>query len=165
MSTPRPATTARPAVPADAEELVELRSLMFEAMHGEARAGSWRRPAADLLVRRLAEPERRLQAYVVDDPERPGRLLSCAVGTLEQRLPAPGHPDGLFGFVFNVCTRPERRGHGHARACLAALLGWFDARGATRVDLHATEDGQALYRSLGFRGHSTPLSRQRPPAG
>ncbi|QKW21368.1 GNAT family N-acetyltransferase [Kitasatospora sp. NA04385] len=158
-------STPRPAVPADAEELVELRTLMFEAMHGEARPGPWQRTAADLLVRRLAEPERTLQAYVVDDPERPGRLLGCAVGTLERRLPAPGHPDGLFGFVFGICTRPERRGRGHARACTEALLAWFDARGATRVDLHATEDGQALYRSLGFQEHSTPLSRQRPPAG
>ncbi|BAJ30567.1 MULTISPECIES: GNAT family N-acetyltransferase [Kitasatospora] len=158
-------STPRPAVPADAEQLVELRALMFEAMRGEAAPGPWQRTAADLLTRRLAEPERRLQAYVTDDPEHPGRLTSCAVGTLEQRLPAPGHPDGLFGFVFNVCTRPEHRGRGLARACTGALLGWFDAAGATRVDLHATADGQALYRGLGFHEHSTPLSRNRPAAG
>ncbi|MFI1522015.1 GNAT family N-acetyltransferase [Kitasatospora cineracea] len=157
-------STPRPAVPADAEELVELRALMFESMQGEARPGPWQRTAADLLTAQLASPERRLQAYVIDDPERPGRLLSCAVGTLEQRLPAPGHPEGRFGFVFNICTRPEHRGRGHARACTEALLAWFDAAGATRIDLHATEGGEALYRSLGFQEHSTALSRQRPPA-
>ncbi|MFJ1752141.1 GNAT family N-acetyltransferase [Kitasatospora sp. NPDC088134] len=154
-------STPRPAGPADADELVRLRTLMFASMQGEARPGPWQETARQVLARALAEPERRLQAYVVDDPERPGGLVSCAIGTLEQRLPAPGHPEGRFGFVFNISTDPAHRGRGHARACTEALLAWFDAHRATRVDLHATEGGEALYRSLGFHEHSTPLSRQR----
>ncbi|MEV4556928.1 GNAT family N-acetyltransferase [Kitasatospora sp. NPDC049285] len=158
MSTPN---TPRPARPEDAAELVRLRTLMFESMQGEARPGPWQDTALRLLTRQLAEPLRRLQAFVVDDPDRPGALASCAVGTLEERLPAPGHPDGRFGFVFNICTDPARRGRGHARACTAALLAWFDEQRVTRIDLHATEGGEALYRSLGFHEHSTALSRQR----
>ncbi|MFD8594597.1 GNAT family N-acetyltransferase [Kitasatospora sp. NPDC059646] len=154
-------STPRPARPEDAAELVRLRTLMFEAMQGEQRPGPWQDTAQDLVARQLAEPDRRLQAYVIDDPDRPGRLVSCAVGTLEQRLPAPGHPDGLFGFVFNICTDPGHRGRGHARACTEALVAWFDENRATRIDLHATEGGESLYRSLGFREHSTALSRQR----
>ncbi|RKE20928.1 GNAT family N-acetyltransferase [Streptomyces sp. TLI_171] len=154
-------STPRPARPEDADELVRLRTLMFESMQGQARPGPWQSTARELLAGGLAEPGRRLQAFVVDDPERPGRLASCAVGTLEQRLPAPGHPDGLFGFVFNISTDPAHRGRGHARACTEALLAWFDERRATRIDLHATEGGESLYRSLGFHEHSTPLSRQR----
>ncbi|MFJ8437394.1 GNAT family N-acetyltransferase [Kitasatospora griseola] len=154
-------STPRPARPEDAAELVRLRTLMFESMQGESRPGHWQHTAQDLVARQLAEPDRRLQAYVIDDPDRPGRLASCAVGTLEQRLPAPGHPDGLFGFVFNICTDPGHRGRGHARACTEALVAWFDERRATRIDLHATEGGEALYRSLGFHEHSTALSRQR----
>lgn len=101
-------------------------------------------------------------AFVVDHPELPGRLAACAVGTLEERLPAPGHPLGLFGFVFNICTDPGARRRGYARACTEALVAWFDERGATRVDLHATPGGEGLYRSLGFAEHSLPLSRKRP---
>ncbi|MER5863909.1 GNAT family N-acetyltransferase [Kitasatospora sp. NPDC002040] len=156
-------TQVRPATPEDAAELVRLRGLMFEAMSGRADPGPWRRTAELELRERLAVPadRRTMAAFVLDDPAEPGRLAACAVGTLERRLPAPGHPDGLFGFVFNICTDPAHRRRGHARACTEALLAWFDARRVTRVDLHATEGGEALYRSLGFHEHSVPLSRQR----
>ncbi|MGW4647548.1 GNAT family N-acetyltransferase [Kitasatospora sp. NPDC004289] len=156
-------TTVRSATPADAAELVRLRRLMFEEMSGAAAPGEWEATTGAVLRERLAAPPERLTmpAFVVDDPGRPGRLAACAVGTLEQRLPAPGHPDGLFGFVFNISTDPEHRRRGYARACTAALLDWFDARRATRIDLHATVDGERLYRELGFAEHSVPLSRQR----
>ncbi|MGF1432497.1 GNAT family N-acetyltransferase [Kitasatospora sp. LaBMicrA B282] len=152
----------RPARPADAPELVRLRLLMFEAMQGAARPGPWQATAEAVLRERLADPERTtMPAFVVDDPTAPGRLAACAVGTLEQRLPAPGHPEGLFGFVFNICTDPAHRRRGYARACTEALLDWFDAHRVTRIDLHATEGGEGLYRSLGFAEHSVPLSRTR----
>ncbi|WP_037607994.1 GNAT family N-acetyltransferase [Streptacidiphilus rugosus] len=159
-------TSVRAAVPDDAPELVRLREVMFAAMQGgmldpDAPDG-WKPLAESILRKSLAEGEGGQPAFgvfVVDDEERPGRLAACAVGTLEQRLPAPGHPDGLFGFIFNICTDPDRRRRGHARACTEALLAWFDARGATRLDLHASELGQDLYRSLGFHEHSVALSR------
>lgn len=153
----------RPANPEDAAELVRLRGLMFEAMSGRADPGPWQHTAEALLRERLAGPVdgRTMSAFVVDDPAEPGRLAACAVGTLEQRLPAPGHPDGLFGFVFNICTDPDHRRRGYARACTEALVAWFDDHRVTRIDLHATEGGEALYRSLGFHEHSVPLSRQR----
>jgi len=159
-------TLVRPATPDDAPELVRLRGLMFEAMPsvaGKLGPGPWQVAAEAVLRERLAGPAEvtTMPAFVVDDPDHPGRLASCAVGTLERRLPAPGHPDGLFGFVFNICTDPGRRHQGYARACTEALVAWFDERRVTRIDLHASEGGEALYRSLGFHEHSIPLSRQR----
>ncbi|MFI2610209.1 GNAT family N-acetyltransferase [Kitasatospora sp. NPDC018619] len=156
----------RPAVPADAPELVRLRNLMFEAMPSMAALagpGPWQATAEQVLRERLAVPaeELTMPTFVVDDPDRPGRLAACAVGTLEQRLPSPGNPDGLFGFVFNICTDPGHRLRGYARACTEALLDWFDDRRTGRIDLHASSDGAALYRSLGFGEHSTALFRQR----
>ncbi|WP_371479745.1 GNAT family N-acetyltransferase [Kitasatospora sp. NBC_00315] len=159
----------RPGIPDDAPELVRLRGLMFEAMAGRSGAADptpepWQ-PAAEAVLReRLAQPapDLTMPVFVVDDPGRPGRLAACAVGTLERRLPAPGHPDGLFGFVFNICTDPGHRRRGYARACTEALLGWFDDRHATRIDLHASSAGVELYRGLGFREHSIALSRRHP---
>jgi len=155
----------RPAVPADAPELVRLRGLMFASMAGrdggEPEPGPWQATAEAVLRERVGRDGGGLPAFVVDDPDRPGRLASCAVGTLERRLPAPGHPDGLFGFVFNICTDPGSRSRGYARACTEALLAWFDEHRVTRIDLHASAGGEALYRSLGFHEHSIALSRQR----
>ncbi|WBP87215.1 GNAT family N-acetyltransferase [Kitasatospora cathayae] len=159
-------TEVRPAVPADAPELVRLRNLMFEEMPGMAALagpGAWQTTAERMLRERLAAPaeELTMPSFVVDDPGRPGRLAACAVGTLEERLPSPGNPDGLFGFVFNICTDPDHRRRGYARACTEALLDWFDGRRVGRIDLHASSGGEALYRSLGFSEHSIALSRQR----
>ncbi|MFF7651512.1 GNAT family N-acetyltransferase [Streptomyces sp. NPDC007983] len=149
----------RAARPDDAAELVRLRRLMFHAMHGTDEPGPWEASAEEAVRRQLSEPEPVLGAFVVDGDE-PGdsRLAACAVGRVEERLPAPAHPTGRFGFVFNVCTDPRYRGRGFARATTEALLDWFAARDVTRVDLHATEDAEHLYRSLGFAEHSIPLS-------
>lgn len=156
----------REATVDDAAELVRLRREMFVAMHGADEPGEWERTAEDAARRQLAVPEgaRRMGAFVVDGDPPEGRhpaaprLAACAVGTVEERMAAPLHPAGLFGFVFSVCTDSRYRGRGYGRATMEALLDWFAARGVTRVDLHASEDAEHLYRALGFTEHSIPLS-------
>ena len=148
--------TVRAAGPEDAAELVRLRRLMFRSMNGHDQPGSWEEAARTLIRGRLADPGGTLGAFVVDVAG--GGLAACAVGTVEQRLPAPGHPTGRFGFIFNVCTDPGHRRRGYARATTEALLGWFAEHGVTRVDLHATADAEGLYRDFGFAEHSTALS-------
>ncbi|MGW8378063.1 GNAT family N-acetyltransferase [Streptomyces sp. ODS28] len=160
----------REARAGDAAELVRLRRLMFAGMHGVDRPGAWEREAEAVARRELELPraERSLGAFVVDGDEGSGltgelggggpTLAACAVGTVEQRLPAPAHPTGRFGFVFSVCTDGRYQGRGYARAAMEALLDWFAARGVNRVDLHASKEAEHLYRALGFTEHSTPLS-------
>lgn len=161
--------TPRAALPDDAAELVRLRRLMFCAMNGQDEPGSWEQEAEAVARRQLTGPDAPLVAYVVDgDAAGAPHLAACAVGRIEERLPAPGHPTGRFGFIFNVCTDPRYRGRGWARATTEALLAHCAQRGVTRVDLHATDDAEPLYRSLGFTEHSTPLSldlRRRPGPG
>ncbi|MFD7661133.1 GNAT family N-acetyltransferase [Streptomyces sp. NPDC059788] len=147
----------RAAGPGDAEELVRLRRLMFRFMNGRDEPGEWERTAVESARRQLSGDAPWLVGFVVEAAGGAG-LAACAVGRVEERLPAPGHPSGLFGFVFSVCTDPEYQGRGCARATTEALLKHFAERGVSRVDLHATPDAERLYRSLGFAEHSTPLS-------
>ncbi len=150
------------AGPDDAPELVRLRRLMFLGMHGRDEPGPWERDAERMARRRLrpdSAGETTLGAFVVDgDEPGPPHLAACAVGTVEERLPAPEHPAGRFGFVFSVCTDERYRGRGYARATTEALLDWFAERHVTRVDLHASGDAEHLYRAMGFAEHSIPLS-------
>ncbi|MEU3712103.1 GNAT family N-acetyltransferase [Streptomyces catenulae] len=152
--------TPRVAVPEDAAELVRLRRAMFTAMTGRDDPGPWEHDAEVASRRRLAEPSDSLVAYVIDGPSgaRAPYLAACAIGTVEERLPAPGHPLGRCGFVFSVCTDERHRGRGYARAVMEALLDRFAELGVSRVDLHATDVAEPLYRSLGFGPHSTALS-------
>lgn len=149
----------RAARPYDAPEIVRLRRLMFAAMHGRDEPGSWEGSAEESARRQLSVPRAALGAFVVDGDE-PGEphLAACSMGRMEERLPAPGHPAGRFGFIFNVCTDPRYQGRGYARATTEALLDWFAAQGVTRVDLHATDQAETLYRDLGFAEHSIALS-------
>lgn len=147
----RPAVEARRARPADAEELMRLRAVMIAGMAGaEPAPGPWQRTGADVLRQQLRDPAAAPAAFVVDDPAQPGRLAACALGAIDQRLPGPGNPTGKVGYVYNVATDPRHRRRGYSRACLRALLTWYDEQGVNTVDLRASADGEPLYAELGF---------------
>ena len=136
---------------------------MLAAMSGrEPEPGQWQEAAAKTLTRRLTDTS--LAAFVVDRPDRPGTLASCAVGVVEDRLADPDNPGGEFGYVFNVATDPGYRRRGYSRACLGALLDWYRQRQIGTIDLRATPEGEPLYRALGFRPVAAPTLRLRIPA-
>ena len=73
----------RRATASDAVELVRLRGILLAAMQGrEPDEGPWREQARRTLERRLTEAEPTLVAFVVAQPDAPGRLAACAVGTV-----------------------------------------------------------------------------------
>jgi ribosomal protein S18 acetylase RimI-like enzyme len=145
----------RRATPADAWELVRLRAVMLEAMGGTAvEPGPWQEASVKLIHERMSGPEPVMAAFVVSWPDRPGVLAACAVGAIDLRLGRPSNPSGRTGYVYNVCTEAGFRRRGYARACMLALLDWFRSCDVSRVDLRASVDGEALYRSLGFEPSS-----------
>lgn len=88
----------------------------------------------------------------------------CAAGVCDRHAPGPGNPGGVQGHVFNMSTDPHHRHRGYARACLNALLTWYrNETEATVINLNATGDGVALYRSLGFTEPRYPALQLRVP--
>ena len=79
-----------------------------------------------------------------------GRLVAGALMQLKEALPSPLTPQAVRGYLFNVYTEPEFRGRGLARRMTEALLDLARAQGVGMVDLHASRDAEALYRSMGF---------------
>jgi GNAT superfamily N-acetyltransferase len=142
---------------------MRLRAVMLAAVGTEPVPGPWQRAGVELLRDRLDEPSATTAAFVVDDAERPGGLAACAVGAIDQRLPGPRHPTGRLGYVYNVATDPARRRRGYSRACLVALLQWFDEQCITGVDLKASTDGEPLYAALGFARTAEPAMRRSLP--
>ncbi len=53
--------------------------------------------------------------------------------------------------ILNVYTRPEHRRRGLARSLMRTALDWCRENGIPVVILHASDEGRALYESLGFR--------------
>lgn len=140
----------REAAADDVAELVRLRAMLFEAI-GVAGENGWRESLAAVLARQLTVDGTRI--LVVDGD---GGLAACGVGAVEQRLPSPRAHNGRVGQVYGVVTDPAYRRRGYSRAIMEGLLAWFRERGVSRVDLHASRDGEPLYRSLGFVDHPEP---------
>jgi ribosomal protein S18 acetylase RimI-like enzyme len=140
----------RRAEAADAADLARLRAQMFTDMGRPVGddADPWRASAEDWFAGRLVR-EREFAAFVVDDPD--DGVVACSAGICDFHAPGPGNLTGVRGHVFNMSTFPAHRRRGYARACLEALLEWFrDETEVRMVNLNATQDGIALYRSVGF---------------
>lgn len=94
-------------------------------------------------------------AYVVDRPGGDG-LAASAIGWLNEHLIGTANPTGRVGYIANMSTDRDCRRRGYGRATLVALLAWLRSTGITTVDLHATPDGESLYRSLGCTEPTDP---------
>ena len=155
----------RRATMQDALALVHLRSLMFSSMGTDAGAkdAPWRVAAADWFREQLARPSQ-FAGFVIEHPD--DGVVCGALGSVDVRAPSPHDVGGAHGRVFNISTEPAHRRCGHARACLTALITWFETDTGVRVlHLNATPDGDGMYRSAGFREAAYPALRlllQRP---
>ncbi|MEW2391657.1 GNAT family N-acetyltransferase [Streptomyces venezuelae] len=161
-------TRVRRAVQADVPELVRLRSLLFATRDeayfnpapdngGAPAQDDWRRNLASVLEVQLTADAARI--LVVDGAHG---LAACGIGTVEQWFPGPHSVTGRVGHVIGVVTDPAYRRRGHSRAIMRTLLDWFRTQGASRVDLYASDQGEPLYRDLGFVDHPDPALYWRP---
>ncbi len=152
----------REATRDDAEALVGLRVLMFDAMGTDPSAledPAWRLAARDWFVDRVGSPGIRLVVAEVE-----GQVVASAVGEVTALIPGPSAANGSVGLVSNVATLPGHRGRGLAAACTDDLLRWFAERtDVTRVDLFATEAGARLYAPRGFSSSTFPAMRRAVP--
>jgi GNAT superfamily N-acetyltransferase len=82
--------------------------------------------------------------------EREGRPIGF-VGLLEyRRMPKPGKPDGLWGYLGNMFVLAEHRDRGVGAELLRAVLAHADARGYVRVVLSPTARAVPCYARAGF---------------
>lgn len=154
-----PEVRLRRATVHDVQALVHLRSLMFSSMGSDVggQDAPWRVAAAGWFLEQLDRPEQ-FAGFVI---EHPGEgVVSAALGSCHVRAPSPHHVSGAHGRVFNICTEPDQRRRGYGRACLTALLTWFETDTAVRVvDLNATPDGAGMYQAAGFGEPAFPSMR------
>jgi GNAT superfamily N-acetyltransferase len=65
--------------------------------------------------------------------------------------PNPKDPFAERAVILNVYTEPEFRKRGIARQIMLTILAWVKERSLRSVNLHASDEGRALYEKLGFR--------------
>ena len=84
-----------------------------------------------------------------------GEVIGGAGVHIKPQLPRVTHDglhvaSGTVPLVVNVYTEPKWRRRGVARALMRVVMQWATESGCDRVVLHASDEGRALYDSLGF---------------
>ena len=97
-----------------------------------------------------------LFGYVVREA---GVIVSCAFLLTVTKPMSPAFINGKTATVLNVYTCPPFRRRGYARLVMDALTADAKARDIAVIQLKATEDGYALYRSAGFEDEHTKYRR------
>ncbi|MCU1375644.1 MAG: acetyltransferase [Actinomycetia bacterium] len=154
-----PTLTLRPAIADDLPELIRLREVMWTSMGMPLAEDGWREQFADVVGGWLRAGA--AVAVVVEDPDAPGRLVACGIGSIDQHLPGSSNPTGRYGYIANMVTEEAYRGRGLAGQVLRQLLEWFQAQGVRTVDLHASAQGEPIYRAAGFTENGQPALRWR----
>jgi GNAT superfamily N-acetyltransferase len=70
------------------------------------------------------------------------------------------NPSGKMGYIQNMYTAPDHRKKGMGSMILNKLIETGAEWGLTAFELHATDDGAALYRKKGFELHDQPTYRR-----
>lgn len=77
--------------------------------------------------------------------------VGCASICYISVMPTFSHPGGKRAHLMNVYVRSSHRRQGIARNMLEHLIADAHKRNTTQITLDATDDGRALYESLGFK--------------
>lgn len=137
---------------ADIEELVELRLGYLSEDFGELSDEQRREISAELVPYLRFHLGRDLRVTVA----RTDECIACTAWLLlVDKPPSPRFPHGRTGVLFNVFTRSTHRRQGLARRVMQELLDDARTMGLDVVELHATDDGYELYKSLGFADDSS----------
>ena len=140
--------TIREAGSADLETILHHRRSMFRYM-GEGTAEELDRMvevARPWVARALADGSYR--HWLAMDASG---CVAGGGGVLISPWPANPHdPCTERAVILNVYTEAEFRRRGIARLVMQRILAWIKAYGLRGVNLHASENGRALYEKLGF---------------
>lgn len=70
------------------------------------------------------------------------------------------NPTGRTGYIMSMYTRPGYRGDGICSELVRRLIGSARDMGIEHFELHATKDGEPIYKNLGFLVHNEPTYRK-----
>ena len=140
----------------DVEALLRLRGVMFSSLDSTPAAQHWEGACRQIMLDGLNSGD--LLAAVAETED--GTIVAGGIAAVHRWLPSPANPSGLKGYIGSMATDQEWRRHGIGRQIANHLIQALHERGISEIELHATEDGEGIYRSLGFTACDdlTPLA-------
>jgi Predicted acetyltransferase len=147
----------RPASPDDLDVIARHRAEMFRDIHGldDAQCAIMFTESRNALVPLLAA--RDYLGWFAAPASEPARVIGGVGIRLRDAFPSAHERDGApkvtlgrQGLVVNVFVERDWRRRGIAALLMRRLLGDVQSLGLMSIVLHASPEGRALYRSLGF---------------
>src|SRR2546423_7479692 len=105
----------------DVEALLRLRGVMFSSLDSTPAAQHWEGACRQVMLDGLNSGDLLAAAGETED----GTIVASGIAAVHRWLPSPANPSGLKGYLA------------------------LHERGISEIELHATEDGEGIYRSLG----------------
>lgn len=140
----------RPASAADLDALVRHRVRMFADMGFTSDDGFAELSAASRAWFGGALAAGRYLGWLIARAGAPSEIVAGSGMILFDWPPGIRDAGTTRGYILNVYTEPEHRGHGLATILTQAAIDEARRRGIRVVTLHASDDGEHLYRRLGF---------------
>jgi ribosomal protein S18 acetylase RimI-like enzyme len=153
MHSSRTDVLVRRATSADISILAHHRVGMFRDMGEIARHLEQELTGASKSFFRSAIASGEYLAWLAIRTDAPDRVVAGAGLWLRSMIPRPradGVSHGLEALIVNVYTEPGWRRRGLAALLMRHVLDYTREHQISRVLLHASKDGRALYESLGF---------------
>lgn len=95
---------------------------------------------------KTAIPEDEFIAYIAEDDGE-----AVGIGGMVVWQTPPGITSGKIGYILSMFTVPEMRGEGLGTEMLERLIDDGKKAGLKYIHLHATKDGEGIYRRAGFK--------------
>jgi GNAT superfamily N-acetyltransferase len=103
--------------------------------------------------------------WVVWVGEVDGEIASHAFVAVVEKIPRPVAGFATLGYLTNVYTRPEHRGHGLGGRVLGAVIDWARDAGLELLVVWPSEASIPVYERHGFADRGEPLVWRHPQAG
>ncbi len=82
--------------------------------------------------------------------EENGGIIGCGGICYQREMPSPDNLTGINGYLMNIYTLPEYRGHGVGRKIIGYLISDAKERGTEKIYLESSVGAKHLYREIGF---------------
>ena len=93
-----------------------------------------------------------------------GEVAGTGGMAIRQQPPSYKYTNGKLAYIMNMYTLPQYRGLGIGTAILEKLLDTAAETDIQKIELHASPDGEPLYRRLGFTESKTPVLEKQKTA-
>ena len=136
----------------DAPEVLRHRRFMFRDMgyRDEAALDATQATSEPYIMARMKDGTYR--GWLAQTPD--GHVAGGGGVLLYPWVSNPRDPNPLRAYLLNVYVYEEFRRRGVARRLMQVMVDWCRAQGFATVWLHASDEGRALYESMGFAATS-----------